>query len=83
MDLKTLRYFIVVAEELNITKASKILMMSQPPLSNQIKNLEDELNTTLFIRGKRQLELTEAGKYLYQKAKDIIALNDKTASEIL
>lgn len=83
MDLKTLRYFVVVAEELNITKAAKILMMSQPPLSNQIKNLEEELNTTLFIRGKRHLELTEEGKYLYQKAKDILLLNDKTVNEIL
>ena len=83
MDIKTLRYFVVVAEELNITKASKILMMSQPPLSNQIKHLEEELNTTLFIRGKRHLELTEEGKYLYQKAKDIIYLNDKTTNEIL
>ena len=83
MDLKTLRYFVVVAEELNITRASKILMMSQPPLSNQIKNLEEELNTTLFIRGKRHLELTEEGKYLYQKAKDILLLNDKTINEIL
>ena len=83
MDLKTLRHFIVVAEELNITKASKIVMMSQPPLSNQIKNLEEELNTKLFIRGKRHLELTEEGKYLYQKAKDIILLNDKTMNEIL
>ena len=83
MDLKTLRYFVVVAEELNITKASKILMMSQPPLSNQIKNLEEELNTKLFIRRKRHLELTEEGKYLYQKAKDILLLNDKTINEIL
>ena len=83
MDLKTLRYFVVVAEELSITRAAKILMMSQPPLSNQIKNLEEELNTTLFIRGKRHLELTEEGKYLYQKAKDILLLNDKTVNEIL
>ena len=83
MDLKTLRYFVVTAEELNITRASKILNMSQPPLSNQIKNLEEELNTTLFIRGKRHLELTEEGKYLYQKAKDILLLNDKTVNEIL
>ena len=83
MDLKTLRYFVVVAEELNITKASKILMMSQPPLSNQIKSLEEELNTTLFIRGRRQLQLTEEGKYLYQKAKDILLLSEKTMNEIL
>ena len=82
MDLKTLKYFIVIAEELNITRASKILMMSQPPLSYQMKALEDELGTTLFIRGKRQLVLTEEGKYLYLKAKDILALVDKTTSEI-
>ncbi len=83
MDLKTLRYFVVVAEELNITRASKILSISQPPLSNQIKNLEEELNTTLFIRGKRQLELTDEGKYLYQKAKDILLLSDRTVNEML
>ena len=82
MDLKTLRYFVVIAEELNITRASKILMMSQPPLSNQMKLLEEELGVTLFIRGKRQLTLTEAGKYLYLKAKDVLAIVDKTTSEI-
>ena len=82
MDLKTLRYFVVIAEELNITRASKILMMSQPPLSNQMKALEEELGVTLFIRGKRQLILTEEGKYLYLKAKDILALADKTISDI-
>lgn len=82
MDLKTLSYFVVVAEELNITKASKILLMSQPPLSNQIKNLEEELGAKLFIRGKRHLALTEEGKFLYQKSKDILGLVDKTTSEI-
>ena len=82
MDLRTLTYFVVIAEELNITKAAKILNMSQPPLSNQIKNLEEELGTRLFIRGKRQLTLTEEGKYLYLKSKDILGLVDKTTSEI-
>lgn len=82
MDLKTLRYFVVIAEELNITRASKILMMSQPPLSNQMKALEEELGAKLFIRGKRQLILTEEGKYLYLKAKDILTIVDKTTSEI-
>ena len=72
----------VVAEELNITRASKILMMSQPPLSNQIKSLEEELGTTLFIRGKRKLTLTEEGNYLYLRAKDIIGLADRTKNEI-
>ncbi|MBR1846790.1 MAG: LysR family transcriptional regulator [Bacilli bacterium] len=83
MDLKSLRYFVVVAEELNITRAAKILMMSQPPLSNQIKNLEDELQTKLFIRGRRSLKLTEEGKYLYQKAKDILSLSEKAQHDIL
>ncbi len=82
MDLKTLKYFVIVAEELNITHASKMLMMSQPPLSHQMKALEEELGTTLFIRGKRKLTLTEEGKYLYLKAKDILGLVDKTTSEI-
>lgn len=82
MDIKTLRYFVVVAEEQNITHAAKILMMSQPPLSNQIKSLEEELGVQLFLRGKRSLTLTEEGKYLYQKAKDILNLVDKTKEDI-
>ena len=53
MDLRTLQYFVAVAEELNITKAAEKLHMSQPPLSAQIKRLEGELNTELFIRGKQ------------------------------
>ena len=74
MELRTLKYFIVVAEELNITKAANILNMSQPPLSYQIKNLEDELGSKLFIRGKRHLKLTEVGKLLYIRAKEIVNL---------
>ncbi|MBR3228029.1 MAG: LysR family transcriptional regulator [Erysipelotrichaceae bacterium] len=82
MDLRSLRYFTVVAEELNITRASEKLLISQPPLSNQIKALENELNTTLFIRGKRHLQLTESGKLLYRQAKEILDLAEKAASEI-
>ena len=62
MDIRTLSYFVVIAEELNITKAAEKLCMSQPPLSSQMKALEEELDTTLFIRGKRHLQLTESGK---------------------
>ena len=82
MDIKALSYFIVVAEELNITRAAKILNMAQPPLSYQMKALEEELGTVLFIRGKRHLTLTESGKYLYQKSKDIVGLVDSTKNEI-
>ena len=82
MELRTLTYFVTVAEELNITKAAQILHLSQPPLSAQIKNLEDELGTPLFIRGKRHLTLTDAGQLLYQRAKDILNLSEKASAEI-
>lgn len=82
MDFKTLTYFITVAEELNFTKAAEKLYMSQPPLSNQIKALEKELDTLLFIRGGHYLQLTEAGKLYYRHAKEILALADKATSEV-
>jgi len=83
MDIRTLSYFVVVAEELNITRAAEKLNMSQPPLSSQMKALEYELNTTLFIRGKRKLELTDSGQLLYRRAKEILNLTDKAAAEII
>ncbi|MCQ2567280.1 MAG: LysR family transcriptional regulator [Mogibacterium sp.] len=82
MDFKSLTYFITVAEELNFTKAAEKLCMSQPPLSNQIKALERELDTVLFIRGGRFLQLTEAGKLYYRHAKEILALANKASSEV-
>ena len=78
MDLRNLRYFVVVAEELNITRAAEKLHMSQPPLSAQIKSLEEELDTVLFIRGKRRLKLTESGQLFYRRAKEILSLAEKT-----
>ncbi len=80
--MRLLRYFSVVAEELNITRAAEKLNISQPPLSCQIKALEEELDTVLFIRGKRHLQLTESGQLLYRHAKEILALAEKTSSEI-
>jgi len=82
MELRVLKYFVAVAEELNITKAAEKLNISQPPLSNQIRALEDELDTVLFIRGKRHLQLTESGQLLYRHAKEILSLSEKTSSEI-
>lgn len=83
MDLRTLAYFVTVAEELNISRAAEKLHISQPPLSNQMKALENELNTTLFIRGKRHLTITDSGKHLYARAKEILSLADQTSQEIL
>ena len=81
MELRTLRYFVAVAQELNITRAAEKLRMSQPPLSNQIKGLEEELGATLFIRGKRHLRLTEEGSLLYRRAVQLLELADKTKAE--
>lgn len=83
MDLRSLSYFVAVAEELNITKAAEKLKMSQPPLSSQIKSLENELNTVLFIRGGRRLQLTDSGKLLYRRAKEVLNLAEKASSEII
>jgi DNA-binding transcriptional LysR family regulator len=71
MDLKHLRYFKAVAEELNFRKAAEKLHMSQPPLSQQIKELEASLGVSLFQRLKNGNKLTEAGKILYQYTVEI------------
>ena len=82
MDLRGLHYFSVVAEELNFTRAAQRLCMSQPPLSNQIKALEEELGTPLFLRGGRTLQLTEAGKVLYRRAAQLLDLAERTQEEV-
>ena len=76
MENRVLKYFLVVAEQENITKAAKILHISQPALSKQIKELEEELNTTLFIRNNKSVVLTQDGYYLKEKAKEVIELSD-------
>lgn len=78
MDTKSLRYFLAVAQERNITKAANKLCMAQPPLSRQMKLLEEELGVQLFIRGSRRLQLTEEGYYLKQQAEEILMLMEKT-----
>lgn len=83
MDLRTLKYFTVVAEELNITHEAERLCMSQPPLSNQMKALEEELGVKLFIRGKRQLQLTDAGRLLLLRATQILDMTDKAQHEVM
>ena len=81
MDLRVLRYFVVTAQEANITRAAEKLNISQPPLSKQNKELEDELGVELFIRGKRPLRITEEGRKLYRRAQQILELADRTRAE--
>lgn len=78
MELRVLNYFLATAEELNMTRAAEKLLVSQPALSRQISDLEDELGVKLFIRKPRQLILTAAGRYLQEQAKEILTLAQKT-----
>ena len=78
MENRLLKYFLVAAQEENITKAAEILRVSQPALSKQIMQLEDELGAKLFIRGKRSLSLTEEGRFLRSRAQEIVDLTEKT-----
>lgn len=82
MDIKQLQYFVTIVEETSISAAAKKLYMSQPPLSYQMRELEKELNCTLFERGSRQISLTSEGKMLYSYAQSILNLADVCRLEI-
>ena len=73
MELRHLRYFVAVADEMSVTKAAKGLRLAQPSLTRQIKNLEEELHVPLFHRGKKRLELTEDGHFFLERAKRLLS----------
>ncbi len=82
MDIRVLRYFLAVAREESITKAAESLHMTQPPLSRQLKDLEEEVGKQLLVRGSKKVTLTEDGMLLRKRAEELIDLMDKTMAEL-
>lgn len=81
MELRVLKYFLMVAREENITRAAELLHVTQPTLSRQLMQLEDELNTKLFTRGRHNIQLTDDGMLLKQRAQEIVFLERKIEDE--
>lgn len=83
MELLQLKYFLAVAREENISKAADFLYITQPSLTRQIQNMEREVGQPLFVRGGKKMRLTEAGQLLRKRAEEILALYEKTESELM
>lgn len=83
MEIRTLRYFLAVAREENMTRAAEILHVTQPTLSKQLKSLEDELGKKLFTRHSFSIRLTDEGILLRNRAEDLIGMADKIEQEFL
>ncbi|MFA5122316.1 LysR substrate-binding domain-containing protein [Zavarzinia sp.] len=82
MDLRSLRYFVAVAQTLNIGRAASNLHISQPPLTRQIQQLEADLGVTLFIRNTRGVTLTDAGALLLKESQNILNLVEQAADHV-
>ena len=81
MEIRTLRYFLAVAREENMTRAAEILHVTQPTLSKQLRSLEDELGKKLFVRHSFSITLTEEGQLLKDRAEDLVGMADKIEKE--
>jgi LysR family transcriptional regulator, benzoate and cis,cis-muconate-responsive activator of ben and cat genes len=79
IELRHLRYFAAVAKELSVGRAAIALNISQPPLTRQIQQLEDQIGAKLFLRSVRGMELTDAGRTLFEDASDIMSLVDRAS----
>jgi LysR family transcriptional regulator, salicylic acid-responsive activator of bsdBCD len=82
MDIRQLRYFMAIVEEGQISRAAKRLHIAQPPLSLQLKSLEEELGVQLIERNTRSMQPTQAGHALYQRAEQIVSMIDAAAKEV-
>ncbi|WP_141499605.1 LysR family transcriptional regulator [Paenibacillus luteus] len=82
MDMRQLKYFLTIAQEGQVTRAAKLLNMEQPPLSRQLKLMEEELGVKLFERGGKGLMLTDAGELLKQKAESLLVQFDESLREV-
>ena len=82
MEFRVLKYFLTVVREENITKAANVLHITQPTLSRQLAQLEEDIGVKLFNRGIRKISLTNEGMLLRRRAEEIISLVDKTEQEL-
>ena len=83
MEIRVLKYFLMAAREENITRAASLLHLTQPTLSRQLIQLEEELGVTLFLRSKHRIILTEDGMLLRRRAEEIVSLAEKTKEDFL
>ena len=82
MELKQMKYFKTIVEEGTITQAARVLHISQPPLSMQLKAIEEELDTILIERGHRHITLTPAGHLFYRRCNQMLNLYEQTSKEV-
>ncbi len=82
MDIRVLRYFLAVAEEESFSRAAEVVFTTQPNLSRQMAELENEIGKPLFVRESRRVTLTEEGMFLRKRAEEIVALFEKTQGEL-
>ena len=82
MELRHLRYFVAVAEEQNITRAAQRLHLSQPPLSRQIRDLEEELGVSLLLRKGKTVQLTNAGRLFLDESRAVLRRSDEAVQAV-